>query len=115
MVLLCIEVKRFEERKHVFLHVAIATDGCNVVGRHNFLTQKLEAKIVGMVSPRFSLLTIQPQICTAWCTKLQKHFDAVMKVFCCFTSEIVLPGDASDYNEDKKSVVAARMQNKVIV
>jgi len=38
-----------------------------------------------------------------------------MKVFCCFTSEIGLPGDASDYNEDKKSVVAARMQNKVIV
>ena len=36
--------------KHVFLRVAIATDGCNVVGRHNFLTQKLEAKIVGMVS-----------------------------------------------------------------
>jgi len=29
--------------------VAIATDGCNVVGRHNFVTQKLEAKIVGMV------------------------------------------------------------------
>jgi len=38
-----------------------------------------------------------------------------MKVFYCFTSEIVLPGDASDYNEDKKSVVAARMQNKVVV
>ena len=32
--------------KHVFLHVAIATDGCNVIGRHNFLWQKLEAKIL---------------------------------------------------------------------
>jgi len=30
--------------------VPIATDGCNVIGRHNFLAQKLEAKIVSMVS-----------------------------------------------------------------
>ena len=34
-------------RKHVFLHVAIATDRFNVIiGRHIFLAQKLEAKIV---------------------------------------------------------------------
>ena len=36
--------------KHAFLLVAIATDGCNVIGRRNFLAQKLEAKIVSMVS-----------------------------------------------------------------
>jgi len=30
--------------------VAIATDGGNVIGRHNFLAQKLEAKIVSLVS-----------------------------------------------------------------
>jgi len=36
-------------RKHAFLNVAIATDGCNVIGRRNFLVQKLEAKIVRMV------------------------------------------------------------------
>jgi len=35
MVLPCIEVKRFVG-KHVFLHVAIATDGY-YIGRHNFL------------------------------------------------------------------------------
>ena len=35
--------------KHVFLHVAIATDGCSVIGPHNFLAQKLEAKIVSLV------------------------------------------------------------------
>jgi len=29
--------------------MAIATDGCNVIGRHNFLAQKLEAKIVSLV------------------------------------------------------------------
>ena len=34
--------------KHVFLHVAIATDDCNVIGRHNFLAQKMEAKIVSL-------------------------------------------------------------------
>ena len=36
--------------KHIFLHVAVATDGCNVIGRHNFLAQKLEAKIVSLAS-----------------------------------------------------------------
>jgi len=38
-----------------------------------------------------------------------------MEVFYCFTISIGLPGDASDYNEDKRSAVAARMQNKVVV
>ena len=38
-----------------------------------------------------------------------------MKVFCCFTVTTGLPGDASDYIEDKRSAVAARMQNKVVV
>ena len=35
-----------------------------------------------------------------------------MEVFYCFTVAIGLPGDASD---DKRSAVAARMQNKVVV
>jgi len=72
------------------LAVAIATDGCNVIGRHNSLSQKYEAK-------------------------LRKHFNAIMEVFYCFTVAIGLPGDASDYNEDKRSAVAACMQNKVVV
>ena len=38
-----------------------------------------------------------------------------MEVFYCFTVAIGLPGDASDYNDDKRSVVAARMQNKMVV
>jgi len=48
--------------KHAFLHMAIATDNCNVIGRHHFLAQNLEAKIVSLVScalsrspPRFFL------------------------------------------------------------
>jgi len=49
MVLPCIEVQRFSG-KLFFLHVAVATDGCNVIGRHNFLAQKLEAKFVSMAS-----------------------------------------------------------------
>jgi len=36
--------------KYAFLHVAIATDGWNVIGRRNFLAQKLETKTVSMVS-----------------------------------------------------------------
>jgi len=33
-----------------------------------------------------------------------------VEVFYCFTVAIGLLGDASDYNEDKRSAVAARMQ-----
>ena len=60
-------------------------------------------------------LTILPQICTIWCTKLRKHLSAIMEVFYCFTVSIDLPGDVSDCNEDKSSAVAARMQNTVVV
>jgi len=58
---------------------------------------------------------ILPQICTACCTKLRKHLNAIMEVFYCFTVAIGLRGDALDYNEDKRSAVAARMQNKMVV
>jgi len=57
-------------------------------------------------------VTILPQICTLWCTKLQKHFGAIMKAFYCFDVETGLPGNASNYNEDTRSAVAARMQKK---
>jgi len=59
-------------------------------------------------------VTILPQICTV-CTKLQKHFNAIIKVIYCFIVAIGLPGNASDYHENKRSEVAARMQNKVVV
>jgi len=36
-------------RKHVFLHVTIATRDA-MIGRHNSLAQKLEAEIVRIVS-----------------------------------------------------------------
>jgi len=60
-------------------------------------------------------LTILPQICTVWCTKLRKHFNAIVEVFYCFIVSVGLPGDASDYNENKRSAVAARILNKVVV
>jgi len=47
------------------------------------------------------------QICTVRCTKLRKHFYAIMEVLYCFTVAIGLPGDATDYNEDKWSEAAA--------
>jgi len=46
-------------------------------------------------------------------TKLQKHFNATVEGF--FDVAIGWPGDASNYNEDKRLAVAARMQNKAIV
>ena len=60
-------------------------------------------------------ITILPQICTVRCTKLRKHFKAIVEVFYCFTVSIGLPAGASDYNEDERSAVAARMQNNVFV
>jgi len=48
MVLPCIEVKRFEIR--IFPARGYCKGGCNVMKRHNFLAQKLEAKIVHLVS-----------------------------------------------------------------
>jgi len=53
IVLPCIKVKRVEESmcsSTWLLAVAIATDGCNVIGRHNSLSQKYEAKLANMLS-----------------------------------------------------------------
>jgi len=57
-------------------------------------------------------LTILPQICTVWCTKLRKHFNAIIEVFYCFTIAIGLPGDALDCDEDGRSAVAVRMHKR---
>ena len=57
-------------------------------------------------------LTILPQICVVWCAKQRNHFNAIVEVFYCFTAAIGLPVDASNYNEDKMSAVAARMQTR---
>jgi len=38
-----------------------------------------------------------------------------MEVLYCFTVATGLPADASDYNEDKRSAVAARMPHQVVV
>jgi len=38
-----------------------------------------------------------------------------MEVVYCFTVAIGLPGDASNYNKDIRSAVAARILNKVVV
>jgi len=83
--------------------------GCNVIGRHNFLAHKLEAEIeycicaiVMRITPLRSV-AILPQICTV-CTKLRKHVNAIMVVLYCFTAAIVLPGGASDHNDEKSTV-----------
>jgi len=100
--------------------MAIATDGCNVIGRLNFLAQKLEAKIVSLVTVhchahRLALASYYTaaDLYSVVRTKLQIQFNAIMEVF--FDVAIGWPGDASNYNEDKRLAVAARMQNKVVV
>ena len=74
--------------KHVFLHMAVATDGCNVTGWLNFLAQKLEAKIVCLVTVHCHAhrlawpLTTLPHICTVLCVRnCKKHLNAIMEVF----------------------------------
>jgi len=60
-------------------------------------------------------VTVLPQICTVWCTKLQKDFNAIIEVLYCFTVSTDLPGNVSDYIESKRLAVAALMQNKMVV
>jgi len=106
--------------KHVFLRVAIATDICNVIGRHNFLAQKLKAKIVSMVSVHCHEYRLASACYYTAADLYSMAYDtakalAIMKVFYCCTVAIGLPYDASNYNEDKRSAVAARMQSKAVV
>ena len=76
--------------------MAIATDGCNVIGRHNFLVQKLEGKIVSLVSVHChahrcasaSYYTAADLYSMVY--ELRKHFKAIMEVLCCFTVAIGL-------------------------
>jgi len=89
-----------------------------MIGRHTSLAQKLETEIVRIVSlhchvHRFGLLLYFRRF--VQCTKMWKNFNAIMEVFYCFTVAIGSPSEASGYNEDKRSSVAARMQNKVVV
>jgi len=102
--------------KHVYLHVAIATDGCNVIGRHNLLPQDLEAKIVGMMSVHCHAHRLAPACYLPAADLYSMVHDTAKALFnAIFTVSIGLRGDASDYNEDKRSAVAARMQSKGVV
>ena len=91
--------------------MAIATDGCNVIGRHNFLAQKLEAEIVSLVSAHcrahLSLrpVTMLPLICIVWCAKLRK-----MQFRKFFT--VSLLRSACPAVQDRRLAVVARMQNR---
>jgi len=82
--------------------------------------QKLEVELVSLVSLHchaygFGLLL--------YCCRFVQHgerncegtFKAIMEVLYCFTVAIGLPGDTIDYIEDKRSAVAVRIQNKVVV
>jgi len=44
-----------------------------------------------------------------------KALQCNLRSACCFDVAIGLPGDVSNYNEDKRWAVAARMQNKAVV
>ena len=59
-------------------------------------------------------VTALPQVCTVWCMKLRKHLNAIMEMLYCFTVAIGLPGDASDYNEDKTNFIQALLALKTL-
>ena len=86
--------------KHVFPHVAVATDDwADTIFWHRSWKRKLQKwylRIVMRTTSFRPVIFLQP-ICTVWCTKLRKHFNAIMEVLYCFTVAIGLPGDASDY------------------
>ena len=112
MVLPCIEVKWFE--KICFPARGYCNMECNdrptQVWSGNY---KNSICALSCAPPRFGLLLYFRRF--VQCTKMWKHFNAIMEVFYCFTAAIGLPGEASDYNEDTRSTVAARMQSKVVV
>ena len=110
--------------EHDFLHVAFATDGCNVIGRHIFLAQKLETKIVSLVSVHCHSHRCASASRLLYCSRFVQYGvrnceSTFMQLWKCFTvsplrSACLAMHHASDYNEDKRSV-AARMQKNVIV
>ena len=100
--------------------MAIPPDGCNVIGRHNFLEQKLEAKksLISVYCHAHHLSAVSYYTAADLYSvvyETMKAPGAIMEVFYCVSVSIGLSGDASDNNEDKRSEVAARMQNKVAV
>ena len=99
----------------------MATGGCKVIRRHNFLAQKLEGNMVSMVSVHCHVHRLASASHYTSVGLFSMVYETAKALSCnygsvyCFTVAIGLPGDASDYNEDKRSSVAARMQNKVVV
>jgi len=90
--------------------MATSTDGCNC---------KLGICALSWAPPRFGLLLYCRRFVQYgvknWENILQKKNTAMMKVFYCFIVAIGLPSNVSDYNKDKRSAVAMRIQNKVVV
>jgi len=78
-------------RKHVFLHVALATDGCNVIMPTQFSGADVGSEIISTVSVHCHAhrLASACDYTAAYlyirCTKLRMHFSAIMEVLYCFT------------------------------
>ena len=106
--------------KYVFLHGAIATDGCNVIGRHNFLAQKLEAKIVSLVS-----VHCHAHRCASACyyTAADLYsmvYEAAKALYCNYGSVLLfhrcdrLAWRCIRLQWRKRAALAARMQSKLV-
>ena len=107
--------------KFVFLHVAIATDGCNVIGRNNFLAQKLEAKIVRMVSMHCQAHRLVSAFYYAAADLYSMVYETAKELSCNYGSVLLfhrcdrLSWRCVRLQWRQKSAVAARMQNKLAV
>jgi len=102
VVLPCIEVKRFEESMFSctwLLQQTAAMLQAETIFWFRSWKRKLQVWYLCTVMHIVSLrpAAILPQICTVWCTKLRKQFNAIMdEVFYCFITAIGFPGDTSD-------------------
>ena len=105
--------------KDVVLHVAIATDGFNVTtGRHNFAAQKLEVKIVSLVSLHSHVHRFASASCyTATCV-YSMVYETAKALQCNYGSDLLfhrcdrLAWRCITLQWRQRSAVAVRMQNK---
>jgi len=121
MVLPCIEVKRFEESMFS-CPWPLQQTAAMLKGGHIFLAQKLEAKIASLVFVHCHAHRLASASCYTAADLYSKVCETAKGLSCnngmfyCFTVAIDLHGDASciRLHEDKRSIVATGMQNKVV-
>ena len=114
-ILPCIEVKRFEINMFSCTWRLQQTAGMLQTAEVGSGNCKFGICALSCAPLRFGLLLYCRRFVQYGVRSCKSTLNAIIEVLYCFTVGIGLPGDASDYNEDKRLAVVARMQNKMVV